>query len=423
VTGREDISYGKADVGKTGGNLLTSKTIIFKDERSAGDTVINTEALVAPSFALSNGFQQPNVETLANLNLLVNRKNLRVHSSRGAWLQEKEDFLVTSASTIQLIGNIAALGGALEGEVFTVYAVPVQSTSLLTTDVKRQHHEYVLPVGQSVLNLGREYEVGRHLESGSQIGAIRVWRNGVGPLLRNVDNVAADPLAEGNYQEINGLNGVGTSIEFNDPATGADDVVVVEFGYEYAGDLSIVGDIQSVYGGLLALANDVGPAIGVNPTDWLTANPSEVERRSFGDTVLSNIVRIAALEGLTLRTQQKAPAGLVNSNGAFITFNNLTVGNWYFVMAQASMTSNGGDNLNASVVHDSVNIVQMSHENNAGGGGDQHTHGSANFFQATTTTLTMEATGIVSVSTNIAPTNTFLRVVEIPFNVQEVGIW
>lgn len=498
ITGKEDISYSKEDVGLNSGSLTTSRTVIFKDERSAGDLVINTQALNMPSEAGSNGFVQPGAVELNALNLLLNKKNLRVHSSRGVWMQMYEDFMVTSGNTIQLIGLIADTGGALEGEVFTIYAVPIQTTNILTTDAKRQWQEYILADGDTVLNLAREYEVGKNLVEGSQLGAIRIWRNGVGPLLRNVGNAVAAPGEDGNYHEVSGgtpaqvdiiaieqlsqttdtllasqasrgqtftpasdtlvdsitfkanrstvitlgtfrydikatlagvptgpilastnsfdmsllpvnpspnievrlffptpfnaligveyaievvdisitsgvihMSGdsggnpyaggakfdffgpdltadlwfkiftpdipaipgtlpVSTTVEFNNSPSGQDDVIVVEFGMEYAGDLSIVGDIESVYGGLLAMANDVGSSIGIDPLDWLTPTPSQVERNLFGDTVLNLINRVTELEKTpTILRNVSATFTPTNSNYMSINqFHNLEEGIW-----------------------------------------------------------------------------------------------
>jgi hypothetical protein len=284
ITGLEDISFSKEEIKEeVGGSVNTTKTLIFKHQASAGELLINTTALSTPAEAAANGFTQPSLAEVAELQLLVNKKNLKIHSSRGIWLQMYEDFVVQDAHTIRLIGNIADSGGALEGEVFTVYATPVQANTVLTTDAKKMYQEYVLPDGQTLLNLGREYSV--NTNSAYQIGSIRVFRNGQGPLLRNVGNVAADPLADGNYQEIDAGNGIGTTIEFNVAPSGQDDVIVVEFGLEYAGDLSIVGDIESLYGAFKKLIEDAAPAFGWPESRYLNFNPSEVERRTFGDLV------------------------------------------------------------------------------------------------------------------------------------------
>lgn len=282
ITGTEDISLVRKEVKESqSGSILTTKTLIFKHEAGAGDLVIDTTALSVPSEALANGFVQDNP---SSLNLLLAKKNLKIHSSRGLWLQMHEDFKVVGANLIQLIGSIKDTGGALEGEVFTIYANTVQSNAVLTTDHKRNYQEYLLAEGQTVLNLGREYEVNRN--PGIQIGAIRVFRNGAGPLLRNVGNAAADPLADGNYQEIEAAGGIGTTIEFNVAPSGQDDVIVVEFGLEYAGDFSLVGDIDALYGAILKLADDVKDLGPYDITRYINANPSQIERRAFGDMVL-----------------------------------------------------------------------------------------------------------------------------------------
>ena len=100
----EGISFRKLEVKENReSSINTTKTLIFKHQATAGDLVINTTALVTPSEAASYGFTQPSLAEVAALNLLVNKKNLKVHSSRGVWLQMFEDFIVTGANTIHLI--------------------------------------------------------------------------------------------------------------------------------------------------------------------------------------------------------------------------------------------------------------------------------------------------------------------------------
>lgn len=310
ISGTEDISLVRKEVKESqAGSIQTTKTLIFKHEASAGDLVIDTTLLTPPAEALANGFIQDNP---SSVNLLVNKKNLKIHSSRGVWLQMHEDFKVTGANTIQLIGNIASLGGALEGEVFTIYAAPIQSNAVLTTDHKKQYQEYILLDGQTVLNLGREYEVNRNPLA--QIGSIRVFRNGVGPQLRNVGNAAASPLADGNYHEIDVGNGLGTTIEFNIPPSGQDDVIVVEFGLEYAGDFSLVGDMQSMWGSILKLAEDVKDLGPYDITRYINANPSEIERRGFGDTLLAMKALLDAYVGENLSALRQYTLTVTDTN-------------------------------------------------------------------------------------------------------------
>lgn len=326
ISGTEDISLVRKEVKESqAGSIQTTKTLIFKHEANAGDLVIDTTLLTPPAEALANGFIQDNP---SSVNLLVNKKNLKIHSSRGVWLQMHEDFKVTGANTIQLIGNIEALGGALEGEVFTIYAAPIQSNAVLTTDHKKQYQEYILLDGQTVLNLGREYEVNRNPLA--QIGSIRVFRNGVGPQLRNVGNAAASPLADGNYHEIDVGNGLGTTIEFNIPPSGQDDVIVVEFGLEYAGDFSLVGDMQSMWGSILKLAEDVKDLGPYDITRYINANPSEIERRGFGDILLGLLDLPVPYETEWQDLPSVAAGVWVNSTGAGLTYGTVVtnIGKW-----------------------------------------------------------------------------------------------
>lgn len=293
LVAKENISIRRKDVkeSKTG-SLITTKTLIFKHEASLGEMVIDTTALVTPAESLTQGFVQPSLAEVSAANLLANKHNLKIHSSRGVWLQIYDDFRVTGANKIMFVGNIELLGGALEGEVFTIYATPIQSTAVVTTDHKRMTEEYLLLEGETVLNLGREFEVNRNPLK--QVGAIRIWRNGIGPQLRNVNNAAAAPLADGNFHEVDAGNGIGIQVEFNIPPSGQDDVIIIDFGLEYAGDYSLVGDIDALYGSVLKLAEDVKDLGPYLISRYLNANPSQVERRTFGDTVLDILRRLIA---------------------------------------------------------------------------------------------------------------------------------
>lgn len=424
VTGKEDRSYSKEDVGLKKGNLSTTKTVVFKDERGAGDLVINTMALITPTEAASNGFLQPSVAQLNALNLIQNRKNIQVHSSLSGIMVDYETYAVTGANTIQLIGNKAALGGAAEGEVFTVKAVPVQTSSLLTTDAKKQYKEYILPDGQAILNLGREFDFGANIDS--QIGSIRVFRNGVGPLLRNVANVVANPSADGDYHEISTGSLASTMIEFNIAPSGQDDTIVVEFGLEYAADLSIVGDQESLAGQLLAMAKDVGPAVGVNPNDWIISSPSQVERNEFGDEVLRLGKLYDVLEKLSEYTKTRTivkilPSDIVelNTTVAALTLP-IIIGRKYRVFYQASISSPDSNNVSLNCVHDGETLGRVENEG-ASTADDNMTSGTTTrVFVATVNQVTFVTAGMVVggasdiLNGNGTGSETFVQIDELP---------
>jgi hypothetical protein len=114
--------------------------------------------------------------------------------------------------------------------------------------------------------------------------------------MRNVSNATAAPAADGNYQEINSGSGVGTTIQFNNAPVGQDDAIIVEFGMDMAGDIAISGNLDALYGSILKLAEDVKDLGPYSISRYISANPSQTERRAFGDSVLAALARISALE-------------------------------------------------------------------------------------------------------------------------------
>lgn len=296
VTGKEDISLVREDVAESRFLAKAVKTLIFKHEASIGDTEIDLTNLVAPSEALAGGFIQPTSTDLASANLLTNKRNFRLHSSRGVELQQWEDFIVTGNTKIRLIGNIVDLGGALEGEVFTGYIAAVPVNNFITTDTKFFTRTYDLSVGQTLLNLGVEYEVGKGLIYDSQVGSIQVFRAGQ-IQARNAANAPASVSADGNYHEIDSGSGVGTQIQFNIAPTLTSEQIIVVFGVSFAGDFSLVGDMEALNGAFIKLIEDAAPAFGWPESRYLNFNPSAVERRAFGDLVSDLLNRVEDLEG------------------------------------------------------------------------------------------------------------------------------
>jgi hypothetical protein len=329
-------------------------------------------------------------------------------------LEQYSDYTISSSMTIQLIGNIADLGGALQDEVFTGEISNVPANSVFVADAEIKTRTYTLGVGQSVLNLGAEYKVGVNLLEGSQIGSIKIHRDGM-LLMRNVGNVVAAPAADGNYHEVDAGGGFGSTIEVNNAPTVQAAEIIVEFGLVGPSDLSLIGDIEAIQGQQLAIAEDLAIATGNPLTNYLTANPSTVERRAFGDSVLK-------LEGLDFKSQIKTPAGVTTANGVMMTFNNLEVGKWYFLAMQGSLVSNGGDNLQMFASNPST-ILSLGYENNAGGGGDQVQNGTSRYFQAGNSVLTINAGGIVDLGTSIIQASTFAQLVELPFIMVATTQW
>ena len=304
VTGVEDISLTKEDFLESKQFASTARKIIFAHKASGGESGINLLSLSTPPELSANGFVQPPTAEISSSRLLFNKKNFRLISSapeRGElWMHDH--YVITSEGFISFLNGITAL----PGEIFRGEIIDVPQTAIVTADARSVTRTFQLAVGQTLLNLGALYKVGENLTANSQIGSIKVWRNGT-LQMRNVGNAVASPSADGNYQEYDPANlGTSNQIQFNIAPVGQADEIIVEFGlHVFSGDVEIYGAIEQLYGILFKLAQDAAPAFGNSLSTYLSANPSQVERRQFGDKVfeIRNRVNDLIAQNNLLRTQ------------------------------------------------------------------------------------------------------------------------
>lgn len=295
ITGTEDISLTKEDALESKQFASTARKIIFAHKATGGETGINLLSLATPAELSANGFVQPSSAEIAASRLLFNKKNFRLISSapgRGElWMHDH--YVITSEGFISFLNGITAL----PDEIFRGEVMDVPQTAIVTADARSVTRTFSLGVGVTLLNLGVLYKVGENLTAGSQVGSIKVWRNGQ-LQMRNVGNAAASPSANGNYQEYDPVNlGTSNQIQFNIGPMGQSDEIIVEFGlHVFSGDLEIYGAIEQLYGILFKLAQDAAPAFGNPLSTYLSANPSQVERRAFGDQVFNLLDRVEVLE-------------------------------------------------------------------------------------------------------------------------------
>lgn len=235
-------------------------------------------------------------------------------------------------TTIALIGawaNGVEADAIIFGEVDALAANPI-----VVGDAKYINGTASLAVGQTTVNVGDPYKVGVGLISGSQVGHIKVYRNGT-IQYRNIGNVAAAPNAPGNYQEIDAGNGYGTMIVFNNPPSGVADSIYFEIGTKIShGNLQVFSEIERLQGSVLKLSQDVALGLGNQVTDYISASPSEMDRRAFGDLLLS--------VQSDLKRLLSPPSICVFKNGAFSfsTGNNVVSFDGGELANKASVTGN-----------------------------------------------------------------------------------
>jgi hypothetical protein len=260
---KANISLSKKDLTKSRILPVASRNSVFYHKASLGDQTIDLLALSMPS---EINLSQITNEEISDARLYNNRKNLRLVSSSKGELIQGLDYLITSGYTINLIGP-GFVSGAEADEIFvgTINAAPV--SDLTVASAKTVVKKYVLAIGETTLNLGREYKL-------SEDGVLKVFVNGV---LAQKD---AD------YEEVDAGNGYGSVIEFYVAPATIPHQILVDFGVVAITDNNAIGDIESLSGSVKKIADDLALVAGTSAEDYLNANPSEVERRWFGDRVL-----------------------------------------------------------------------------------------------------------------------------------------
>jgi hypothetical protein len=281
--GKQAISIRKKDVAPSRSPAVATRKIRFAHKATLGQTTIDLNALTTPPEMPS--FVNASAAEIAAARLTINKKNLSLKSSLGGMLIQDLDFIPVTATTIMLIGNYLNVGAA-DGEIFEGVIDQVPVSDLIVSEGRNIKGTVEVPVGNTTVNLGSIFKVNEN--AAMQIGAVKIWRNGV-LQVRNTGNATASPSADGNYQEIDAGNGYGTTIELNNAPAVQSDLIQFEIGFQiYSGDVQIFSDLERQQGIIQRLAEDAAIAFGNPVTDYLTASPTEVERKAFGDTVLSN---------------------------------------------------------------------------------------------------------------------------------------
>jgi LysM repeat protein len=279
---KTNISLSKKDLTRSRIPPVASRNVVFYHKATLGSSTINLLSLTMPSSQMPNAVQATNAE-ISGAQLVINKKNLSLVSSSKGPLVQNLDYVVVDSNTISLLSPLYA-SGAESNEIFvgTINSAPI--SDLVVASAKTITKTYTLAAGSTILNLGQEYKVGEN--PNEKVGIIKVYVNGV-LAIRGVD-----------YNEVDSGNGYGTTIQFLvAPATIAYSVVV-DFGVMAITDNNALGTIQTLAGSIKKIADDLSVVAGTSSTDYYTASPSDIERRTFGDSVLNHEGRITILEAI-----------------------------------------------------------------------------------------------------------------------------
>lgn len=289
ITGQEDISYRAEDLADS--TELGTSALIFAHEASGGESSIDLTAITTPAVLSANGFTNPSPAEIAAARLLFYRKNLRLYSSVRGRMHDYDAYVVSTSTVISFVGFTLLPGEIIKGEVSET-----QRTGTVLADLREFRTTYFLPAGQTVVPLGVTYRV--NANSAMQGSSVRVYQDGI-RIVRNENNAAASPSANGNYHEIDTGSGYGNSIELNVPAGINGSVIDVDFGvFTTEGSVELFSSLERLAGICYGMASDLALATGNPVSNYMTASLSEIDRATYAATVLSNTARIAALEAL-----------------------------------------------------------------------------------------------------------------------------
>jgi hypothetical protein len=286
---KTSISLSKKDLAKSRISPVGFRNVVFYHKATAAQSTINLMALTLPSAEMPT-VVQATTEELGSARLIVNKKNLKLTSSMKGDLIQGLDYIVADSTTILLIGPYETIGAEVD-EIFVGVIVQAPVSDLVVASSKNVVRSYTLPVGQNTLNLAHEFKVNEF--SSENIGIIKLFVNGV-LALRNTGNSSIS--LDKDYYEVDSGNGFGSTVYFNVAPIGTVHEIVVDFGVQAITDFNAIGMIESLSGSVKKIADDLAVVAGTTVGDYLNANPSDVERRGFGDQVLDHEVRLDAAE-------------------------------------------------------------------------------------------------------------------------------
>jgi hypothetical protein len=316
---KANISLSKKDLTKSRIPPVASRNIVFYHKATVGQSTINLLSLTMPSAEMPSQ-AQATVDEITGAQLSINKKNLNLVSAAKGPLVQGLDYIVIDSYTISLIGVYQSVGAEPE-EIFvgTVTGAPI--SDLVVASAKSVFKTYELAVGSTVLNLGQEYQIG--VNPNDDIGILKIFVNGI-LALRGID-----------YDEVNSGNGYGSTIAFKTAPVSIPHQVIVDFGVMAITDNNAIGAIESLGGAIKKLADDLAIVAGTSASDYLNANPSEVERRAFGDKLLNILSKSFYIQ--EYQTAGFTGSGAKGSNNAFryptVMTSILTEGSGLFAVA------------------------------------------------------------------------------------------
>lgn len=284
VHGKNTLSFRKKRTSDFGSSSpIIVQDIKFAHEAQAGETFIDIDNLVTPT-SINTGIINPTGAQLAALNLKNNQNSIIIISSHKNALQQ-------GSWSISNSGRRINLGFATQAnEVFTIQ-IRMSNVTANVVDADAFVITGTLLAGQTDIPLGQAFKL--NANPNEQIGEIILTIDGV-EQLRNVGNVTANPLADGNYEEVDAGNNQTNLLRLNE-AFGVDVAYSVKSNgliVNATPNNSFTQKLESLGGQIDALIPTVADLAGV-PESEFQAAPNNVDLKAFSDKVYQNKIDIA----------------------------------------------------------------------------------------------------------------------------------
>jgi len=285
--------------------------IEFYHKASAGDTIIDLSALVTPTTELAgSGFSQPSPADLLAAGIKAKQSNFKLSNSQGQELMPRIAYTIVDNSTIRLADV------ALEGEIF--HGVIDNVTKNLAQ----------LPETQTIVATGTLAEDATTFAVGAsfrtevnpleQLGEVLVYRNGI-LLFRNVSNAAADPGADGNYEEVPIGNGFSNEIEFNIAGdVGGEVIHIVSPTRMIKDDGTLLQQVQTLQGVVDIMRDDLANEFYEGDGSRYNGFASDVDLRAFNNRVLT-LEKVLDIDVPNVWAEQTLNITLNNFGNATVT--------------------------------------------------------------------------------------------------------
>jgi hypothetical protein len=288
ITAKGSKSIRKVDLASQKTPALGFQNTMFFHKAGAGETGISIYALTMPPELTALGFTQASVSDLAAANLLFYKKNISIISSARGPVPLGMGFDVTTSARISFNGFTS-----LAGEVFTCQINPNSKSGVNVVDSTPINATGPLAAGVADFNVGQAFEVNKY--PSSQVGAVLVYMDG---LLQSRNTGNSSTTLDGNYYEVLAGGGLGNIIRFNQvDLTSERDVKVVSNGMNSERpDGSMMAVIEGVNGKLNNMGTYVAALAGQALSTVLGGTPTNVDLKSFGDSVASQGTRLTTAE-------------------------------------------------------------------------------------------------------------------------------